>query len=867
MSSNDTSNGETPPASLSGMVSTLVPVAIISAVYLGVFLILRKSQRRYYAPRTYLGNLKERERSPPLPSGLFNWIGAFWKIPDVYALQHQSLDAYLYLRFLRMAIILCFVGCCITWPVLFPVNATGGGGQQQLDILSYSNIDNKTQVNRYYAHVFVCWVYFGFIMYLIMRECIFYINLRQAFLLSPFYSDRISSRTVLFTSVPTPYLNEAKLRKVFGPSVKNIWITSDTKELDELVKERDKVAYRLEGAEVKLIKLANKERQKAIKNGAAADEADKDVVPLDAESGSIAARWVPNKKRPTHKTGFLGLIGKKVDTINWCRTELERLIPAVENTQAKYRAGEYKKIPGVFVEFRSQADAEGASQILAHHQGLHMSPRYVGIRPGEVVWKSLGIPWWQRVVRRYAVYAFICALILFWAIPVLVVGIISNVQYLASISFLTWINKIPTVILGVVTGLLPSVMLAILMSLVPVVMRFCAKLAGEPSLSRVELFTQNAYFAFQVIQVFLIATISSSATAVAKQIVDNPASATTILANSLPKSSNLYISYFIVQGLTIATGVLTQVVGFVVFTLLYKFLANTPRALYNKWANLSAISWGSTLPVYTNIVVIAITYSGIAPLMLGWATIAMCLFYLAWRYNVFFVTDTDIDTRGLIYPRAIKQLFVGIYLAEVCMIGLFGASVAPGPLVLMIIFLIFTILFHNSLNAALDPLLYNLPMTLLAEEESTRLLGRTPVSSTDPGQSSAHDDPEKVADGHAAVENAEVAKPKANFLTKFLKPWIHSDYESLRALVPRDYELDPYSEEVEQNAYYPPSVTSSTPLLWIPSDAAGVSKQEIAHTSKVIPITDEGCELDDKGKLVWDREATRPPVWEEKITY
>jgi hypothetical protein len=56
--------------------------------------------------------------------------------------------------------------------------------------------------------------------------------------------------------------------------------------------------------------------------------------------------------------------------------------------------------------------------------------------------------------------------------------------------------------------------------------------------------------------------------------------------------------------LTIATSVLTQVVGFFIFSLLYKFLANTPRALYQKWSNLSAISWGSTLPVYTNIVVI-----------------------------------------------------------------------------------------------------------------------------------------------------------------------------------------------------------------------------------------------------------------------
>ena len=141
-----------------------------------------------------------------------------------------------------------------------------------------------------------------------------------------------------------------------------------------------------------------------------------------------------------------------------------------------------------------------------------------------------------------------------------------------------------------------------------------AKLAGEPSYSRVELFTQNAYFCFQVIQVFLVTTMASAASAVGKQIVDDPASVTTILAQNLPKSSNFYISYFIVQGLTIASGVISQVVGFVIFHLMYKYLAGTPRALYTKWANLSAISWGSTLPVYTNIAVIG-TY--LATLSLG----------------------------------------------------------------------------------------------------------------------------------------------------------------------------------------------------------------------------------------------------------
>jgi calcium permeable stress-gated cation channel len=133
----------------------------------------------------------------------------------------------------------------------------------------------------------------------------------------------------------------------------------------------------------------------------------------------------------------------------------------------------------------------------------------------------------------------------------------------------------------------------------------CAKLAGEPSNARVELFTQNAYFAFQVVQVFLITTVSSSAASVAKKIYDNPSNALNLLSRNLPKSSNFYISYFIVQGLTIAVGVISQVVGFIIFKLLYKFLANTPRAMYSKWTTLSAISWGSVLPVFTNIAVIS----------------------------------------------------------------------------------------------------------------------------------------------------------------------------------------------------------------------------------------------------------------------
>lgn len=860
--SNSTSNSSsTTNSSLSGLVDTLVPAFLIAAVYFGIFLLLRKSQRRWYAPRTYLGTIREQERTTELPSGWFNWIGPFRKIPDIYVLQHQSLDAYLFLRFLRMTVVIMFIGACITWPVLFPVNATGGGGQSQLDILAMSNIDKNLPGGkyRYYAPLFCGWLFFGFVLFLVARESIYYINLRQAFLLSPIYGNRISSRTVLFTSVPEDYLEESKLRKMFGESVVKIWITRDTEKVDELVEERDKVAMVLEGAEVQLIKAANGERLKAIKKGAVSVDEELVAENGDAESGSIAARWIPTKKRPSHKLGKFGLYGQKVDSINWARTRLETLIPATEAAQASYLAGETDKIGGVFIEFKRQSDAQAAFQTLAHHQALHMSPRYIGINPSEIVWSSLKISWWQRVIRTYAVYGFIAAMIIFWAIPVAFVGLISNITYLETYSWLHWLTKIPPKIMGVVSGLLPAVLLSVLMSLVPVVMRLCAKLAGEPSLARVELFTQNAYFVFQVVQVFLVASVASSASALVKSIAANPSSATTLLAERIPLASHLYFSYFILQGLTVSSGVISQVVGFVIFKILYKFLAGTPRKMYTKWANLSAISWGSVLPVFTNIAVIGIVYSCIAPLVLGFATIGMGLFYLAFRYNIFFVTDAQIDTKGLIYPRALQQLLTGVYIGEVVLIGLFAIATTIGPLILMIVFTVFTALFHIALNSALDPLLYNLPLSLEAEEESLR---------------AAIEDTAAGIEGDIQEKNGKVstiATPakQPNFLAKFLKPHIYCDYVTLRQLVPHNL-LDAdnlYEEKVAADAYYPPNVTAEVPLLWIPRDAAGISKQEVEHTAKVIPITDEGSTLDENNKLIWDPEGARPPLWEPKIYY
>lgn len=443
------------------------------------------------------------------------------------------------------------------------------------------------------------------VFYMVLRESIYYINLRQAYLLSPMYANRISSRTVLFTSVPKDYLDEGKLRRMLGKQVKNLWIANDCQEIEDLVGERDDVAMKLEAAEVKLIKLAVKARAKAMKrdgnhNASAATNG------VDGESGAVAARWVEPKQRPTHR--LKPLIGKKVDTINWCRSELERLIPQVNAMQESYRRGEAKFIGSVFVEYFTQTEAQASYQSLAHHQPLQMSPRFIGVNPEDVIWKNLKMSWMIRIVMNIVTMGIVAAVIIFWAIPVAFVGILSNVSALSKpespLNFLSFINNIPDVILGVVQGLLPAILLALLMALLPIFLRKMAALAGKPTHSSVELRVQNSYFLFQVIQVFLVTTLTSGASAAFSTIYNSPGDAPKLLAKSLPSASNFYISYFILQGLTISSRAVAQVFVVILYNLLGKVLDKTPRKMYRRFVSLKGLGWGTVFPIFTLLTVI-----------------------------------------------------------------------------------------------------------------------------------------------------------------------------------------------------------------------------------------------------------------------
>lgn len=861
----------------SGVTTALVTNGIVFGVFLAAFVLLRLKFLRIYQPKSSFNLINDEKKPEALPSGIWEWILPLLKKSDNFIIRQAGLDGYFYLRYLFLISCICFAALCLFFPILLPINATGGNNGTGLDQLSFSNVKDS---HKFYAHALLSWVFYFGVLYIIYRELVFYTSIRQAVLASPRYARKLSSKVVLFQTVPEQYLSEEEFAKLFE-DVKKVWIARSPKELSSKVEDREKMANKLEAAENALLRNAMKNKKKF-------DKKNKEV-----ENPDDISSYVPEKKRPTHR--LKPIIGKKVDTINYIKDELPKLNKDVLNLQATHK--DFKPFNSVFVEFGSQYSAQMAFQSVTHHTALHMCPRYIGLEPENIVWMNMRMFWWERLVRNFGAIAAITALLIFWSIPVAFVGMISNITYLTNkLPWLNFIYNLPSQLLGILTTLAPTVALALLMMLLPKFIRFMAKVSGAPSVQHVEYFTQQAYFAFQVIQVFLVTTISSSAASTATQIVEEPTQAMFLLSENLPKASNFYISYIVLQGLSVSSGALLQIVTLILFYILGALLDKTPRKQWTRFTKLGSMAWGTVFPVFTNLAVITFTYAVISPLILLFATVGFFLVYVANLYNLTYAFAEAPDARGMFYPRALFQTMVGVYLGEICLLGLFVVAKAWGPLVLEAIAIGVTIFVHTNLNSAFDHL-----MTVVPVDTMKPLDGKSDTPSFNSGNSNrfsvkrfskdSYADHSSVLDRSSfrgnqyemgdlsrfSLEKAHHGTnvplladgdttliPPAPLWKRFFQPHIYLSYKVVKTRVPDIYNYaDPAESrdpEYIEHAYDYPDVSKKMPYLWIPRDPLGFSTKEIDNLKGVVEISDRNANFNEKGKVVW---TGAPPTYEE----
>ncbi|KAL2257406.1 hypothetical protein VTK26DRAFT_214 [Humicola hyalothermophila] len=440
-------------------------------------------------------------------------------------------------------------------------------------------------------------------------------------------------------------------------------------------------------------------------------------------------KWLKPEERPHHRVANfswtppwlpgLPLINKKVDTIYWCRQELARLNLEIEEDQK--HPERYPPMRAAFIQFNHQVAAHMACQSVTHHIPKQMAPRMVEISPDDVIWDNMAISWWGEWARRVVVFTMVSAMVILWAFPVAWTASLSQID--ALVKKYDWLrflveNEVLNNAVKAIAGVLPALVLSLILALVPVVLNFLAVWQGVKTGSKKSEIVQIYYFVFLFVQVFLVVSIASGTFQTLANISQNLTNTPNILAENLPKAANYFFAYMILQALSTSSGTLLQIGTLLVWYVWARIVDNTARAKWTRNTQLPTVSWGSFFPVYTNFACIALIYSIVAPLISLFAIITFSLLWVAHRYNMLYVTRFKTDTGGVLYPRAINQTFTGLYVMELCMIGLFflardvdGEATCVPQGIIMVITLILTILYQYVLNSSFGPLLRYLPIT------------------------------------------------------------------------------------------------------------------------------------------------------------
>ncbi|OBT48535.1 hypothetical protein VE00_01413 [Pseudogymnoascus sp. WSF 3629] len=628
------------------------------------------------------------------------------------------------------------------------------------------------------------------------------------------------------------------------------------------------------------------------------------------EAGALWNKYIKKTDRSTHRIPRFGIsflpyicpwLNNKVDTIYWCREELARL-----NVEIEYDQDHSDNLPGAnsaFIQFNKQIAAHMAAQAVSHHTPMYMAQRMVEVSPTDVIWDNISIKWWESWLRTGIVFAVVACMCLLWAIPVSATALLGNIPELTKryhwLGFLVGAENT----LKHVAGILPAIVLAILKVLPPIIFYHLATLQGNRTGSLRELSVQNYYFLFLFVQVFLVVSISNGTFAT----LARTGSVTTVpalMAQNLPKASNYFFSYMIIQALSTSASHLLQVTTLIMWFLMPKFKNNTARKRWTRNTSLSTVKWGAYFPTYTNFACITIIYSTIAPLIMVFAIITFTMLWIANRYCMLYVYNYTEDTGGLLYPRAINQTFVGLYFMEVCLIGLFllvrdseNKNPCLPQALIMLVVMIMTALFQILLDRSFGPLYEHLPVTL----EDDAVLRDEAFERAQAARTIEDDEFESAVFAASCddIELCRLHRPAGNTsnqrrsdispsITHTGAIWAakgphnpgtaasdgrRKDVEAQKSM--SEALFSGHRDEIEDLrpterdalvsiAFHHEALRATRPNVWVPQCDLGVSDQEVHRTKEFckgnVWITNKGAALDSRLRVIY---GTNPPDFSE----
>ncbi|XP_071726662.1 CSC1-like protein At4g02900 [Rutidosis leptorrhynchoides] len=636
---------------------------------------------RVYFPKWYLKGIREN----PSTSGPFvkkfvnldvkmylrflNWIPEALKMPEPELIDHAGLDSAVYIRIYLLGLKIFVPIAILAFSVLLPVNYTAKGFKEisvsmkditygDIDKFSISNIEPASK--RLAAHIGMAYIFTFWTCYILYKEYKTVTDMRLHFLATQRRSP--DQFTVLVRNVP------ADPDESVSEHVEHFFCVNHPDQY--LV---HKVVYNAN----KLAKMVDK--KKDYRNR------------LIYYTNKFERK--PNK-RPTTKTGFWGLWGKKIDAIDYYTEEIEKLSKQEVAERERVIADPKAVVPAAFVSFRSRWGAAVCAQTQQTKNPTLWLTDWAP-EPRDVYWNNLAIPFLELNMRKLVMVVAFIGLMFCFVFPIAFVQTLANIDSIQKV--LPFLKPLIAKgsIKSIIQGFLPGIALKIFLLVLPMILMEMSKIEGYVAVSALEARSAGKYHLFLLVNVFLGSIVTGTALEQLKEFLkQSPSQIPKTVGVSIPMKATFFITYVMVDGWAGVAIEIFRMVPLIMYHLKNVFLVKTEKDR-EQAMDPGSLAWPINEPRLQLYFLLGLVYSTVTPILLPFIIVFFAFAYLVFRHQIINVYNQKYESAASFWPDVHRRILIGLVISQITLLGLLSTKSAANSTPVLLVLPFLTIWFHQ----------------------------------------------------------------------------------------------------------------------------------------------------------------------------
>ncbi|KAI3773097.1 hypothetical protein L6452_04296 [Arctium lappa] len=600
---------------------------------------------------------------------LLNWVPAALKMPEPELIEHAGLDSAVYIRIYLLGLKIFVPIAALALTVLLPVNYTDRNFEimsTKLEDLTFGAIDKFSISNvpsaskRLYVHISMAYVFTFWTFYMLYKEYKTILNMRLHFLATE--NRHPDQFTVLVRNVPpdpeeTISENVEHFFRVNHPDQYLLHqVVYNANKLAKIVNQKKDLYNRL-------IYYTNKYERK-------------------------------HDKRPTTKTGFWGLWGKKIDAIDYYTEEIDKLSKEEVLERERVIGDPKAVVPAAFVSFKSRWGAAVCAQTQQTRNPIDWLTTWAP-QPRDVYWDNLAIPFIELNMRRLLIAAAVIGLTFFFMIPIAFVQTLANIESIEKVvPFLKpLINK--GSIKSVIQGFLPGIVLKIFILFLPMIVMAMSKIEGFVAISTLEARSAAKFHLFLIVNVFFGSIIAGTALQQLKEFLNQkPADIPKIVGVSIPMKATFFMTYIMVDGWAGIAAEILRLVPLVIFHLKNLFLVKTEKDR-EEAMDPGSLAWPTTEPRIQLYFLLGLVYATVTPIFLPFIIVFFAFSYLVYRHQIINVYNQQYESAASFWPDVNRRIVISLIISQFLLLGILSMKDAVNSTAFLLVLPVLTFLFHR----------------------------------------------------------------------------------------------------------------------------------------------------------------------------